>query len=606
MKRFKKMMAVAIAAAMIIGTVSFGTFAAQGDMNIIPDSSVTVSGLASGDVAKFYKIIEWKGITDQNKNDPKNVSGWYAVAPFDTVLTPAVLKAVLIGDSSATPAVAPTGITAALAGQLAKKINSSVTADDTITVTSDKAEHSLQADEKAGMYMVVITPTDANTVYSPVFVSSDYFENDTTSWIVDSAASYSDLAAAKKSTLKLLKTPATSEDAWDDHKPETTSVGDTVTFTVKTTIPGYGEVYNNPSFILKDTLKNLSLDTRSIKVDPATYTKNNTTSPTYTVSAATSAGYTITFEPDYLKTLSAPVDVTVKYDAKVTQLAGDGSIKEEDNQVQITYSHNPSDENDYDVKKDTTQHYTFTIDAKDIGFNRSQKGHRTSEIVKVGVDGNGDPIKSETVSEIVDDEIESVPGPLSGAVFGLFTDSACQNVYYPKNPNGTSSTEPFTVTSGDDGRMTIPDLDAGTYYLKEITAPQGFIPDPSIHTIEIEAEFDEVDITEYWDGNAWHKTLDNADWKEAKYSTKILKKATIKVDGTEASTHLFTYTPDSTEITWVEESAVEIPHSFVNTKGIQLPATGGMGTTLFYLIGAILIIGAGVLLVTRRRVEGKE
>ena len=38
-----------------------------------------------------------------------------------------------------------------------------------------------------------------------------------------------------------------------------------------------------------------------------------------------------------------------------------------------------------------------------------------------------------------------------------------------------------------------------------------------------------------------------------------------------------------------------------NESGTELPVTGGMGTTLFYVIGAILVIGAGILLIVRRR-----
>lgn len=41
----------------------------------------------------------------------------------------------------------------------------------------------------------------------------------------------------------------------------------------------------------------------------------------------------------------------------------------------------------------------------------------------------------------------------------------------------------------------------------------------------------------------------------------------------------------------------------VNTQGTTLPSTGGIGTTIFYIIGAILVIGAGVVLVTRRRMN---
>ncbi|MEE1110286.1 MAG: LPXTG cell wall anchor domain-containing protein, partial [Lachnospiraceae bacterium] len=40
-----------------------------------------------------------------------------------------------------------------------------------------------------------------------------------------------------------------------------------------------------------------------------------------------------------------------------------------------------------------------------------------------------------------------------------------------------------------------------------------------------------------------------------------------------------------------------------NQKGTELPSTGGIGTTIFYVIGAILVLGAGILLVTRRRMS---
>ena len=41
----------------------------------------------------------------------------------------------------------------------------------------------------------------------------------------------------------------------------------------------------------------------------------------------------------------------------------------------------------------------------------------------------------------------------------------------------------------------------------------------------------------------------------------------------------------------------------VNNQGSTLPGTGGMGTTLFYIVGAILVIGAGVILVTKKRMN---
>ena len=43
----------------------------------------------------------------------------------------------------------------------------------------------------------------------------------------------------------------------------------------------------------------------------------------------------------------------------------------------------------------------------------------------------------------------------------------------------------------------------------------------------------------------------------------------------------------------------------VNNSGAQLPSTGGIGTTIFYVLGSVLVIGAAVLLVTKKRMSTK-
>ena len=42
-----------------------------------------------------------------------------------------------------------------------------------------------------------------------------------------------------------------------------------------------------------------------------------------------------------------------------------------------------------------------------------------------------------------------------------------------------------------------------------------------------------------------------------------------------------------------------------NNKGATLPETGGMGTTIFYALGSILVLGAGVLLVVKKRMSAE-
>ena len=43
-----------------------------------------------------------------------------------------------------------------------------------------------------------------------------------------------------------------------------------------------------------------------------------------------------------------------------------------------------------------------------------------------------------------------------------------------------------------------------------------------------------------------------------------------------------------------------------NVKGSTLPGTGGIGTTIFYIVGSLMVCGAIVLFVVRKRMNIKE
>ena len=101
-------------------------------------------------------------------------------------------------------------------------------------------------------------------------------------------------------------------------------------------------------------------------------------------------------------------------------------------------------------------------------------------------------------------------------------------------------------------KITIKGLKKGTYWLQETEAPQGY----NGLTARVE-----VDLT---GGNN-----------------------VAKMDNT-------TYVP-------VNNAGIHI----VNNTGATLPSTGGMGTTLFYVIGGGLMVAAVVLLVTKKRMENK-
>ena len=107
-----------------------------------------------------------------------------------------------------------------------------------------------------------------------------------------------------------------------------------------------------------------------------------------------------------------------------------------------------------------------------------------------------------------------------------------------------------TITSPKSGKFTIQGLGAGTYYLTEIKQPDGY--------------------------------------------NKLAKSVKVEIDVNGA------ITVDGKLITGVDK-LVKVE----NKTGTVLPSTGGTGTTMIYLVGALLVLGSGVVLATKRRVKNK-
>ena len=92
-------------------------------------------------------------------------------------------------------------------------------------------------------------------------------------------------------------------------------------------------------------------------------------------------------------------------------------------------------------------------------------------------------------------------------------------------------------------------------------------------------------------GKAYFKGLANDTYYLVETTTPagfnpLEKPVDVKVEGNETDTKTLTLTKD-----------------IENKTGAVLPSTGGMGTTVFYVLGAVLVLGAGVLLVTKKRMS---
>ena len=116
--------------------------------------------------------------------------------------------------------------------------------------------------------------------------------------------------------------------------------------------------------------------------------------------------------------------------------------------------------------------------------------------------------------------------------------------------------EATKLVSGDDGMIAVEGLDADTYYLEETKAPDGYNKLAGPVKVEIS-----------------HTVSD-----EGAHMSHTLKQDTTVVN------------------------KVEIE----NKSGTELPSTGGIGTTIFYVLGSILVIGAVVLLIAKKRMSASE
>ena len=608
MKHLKKVLALVVAMVMVLGTMS--TVFADPDPTY--DQTITVGGLSSKDSVAFYQILKWIGSNAANVDNGEvaNVDGWAVCKPFDTVITSEDdLKNVVDGK-----------ITSELAGQLSRAAKTGsaaftkVVAEGGNSVTSDTL-----AEGELGLYIAIITPDDKNNVYNPVFVSADYNVGGTNSFNVPATSSYSDSAAAKKSTITLTKTSENADD-YNKDNGDTTAVGDTVSFTITATIPGYGGTFKHPAYVLRDTMTNLDLKPTTVKVYTDAAKEAELDASNYAVvskdgtagTAADTTGYGIIFTEDYLKSLNVATTVYVSYEAVVTAETKPANIDKENNTLTLEYSHDPSTETqnkpggDKEYKKDITNHYTFSIDADNLWKGSGKVGESGSEIIKIAVDRDGNPITStvKTYSNITTKEYEA--SPLANCSFALYkvtvNDEGAPVLTADGKP--TKSGAPIKTSSSDaKGRIKFEGLDAGTYILVETEAPAGYVKDTTEHVIVIDADIQTQSITEYYDqAGKWYK--DAADGRKPyTYETQELISYSITFDDANVASHTFVHESSNTDIKWSQASSKELPASIHNTKGVELPSTGGMGTAIFYIVGAILVLGAGVVLVTRRRMS---
>ena len=329
------------------------------------------------------------------------------------------------------------------------------------------------------------------------------------------------------------------------------NVGDTVTFRLTANVPDMAS-FNEYTFTMHDTLsEGLTFDKNSVKVtvDGKTVTNTNANEKytlTYPANNNSKDTFTISFTKDQLKNLvkhTGGIDENLKFGATIvveyTATLNDKALNKdvETNKAYLEYTNNPSGTGI--AKTPDALVYVYDFDLTVDKFDGTERET---------ADANSKRLKGATfILYKVDGEGENA-----------------KNLYYVQNEDTKAVTwakteaEATHFITDENGKITFQGIAAGTYYLRETKAPDGY------NTLKKDKE---VEIT-----------------------------ATYKNNGE----------PDNFSATSTGNRQYIQVQSIANKAGAVLPSTGGIGTTIFYVLGSILALGAAVLLIAKKRMNGQD
>ena len=544
MKFMRKVTALFLALAMILGmTVTVSAIEST------DTGTIQVIGAEPGVSVTAYRLMDVNYDFDNADQPVDPVYEWVdALADWVRTNYPTYIGQADNSVQEAFSSTAATDDIAAFYDALAAQIRSNSITLDSETETADGGDVDI-TDLVMGNYLVLVE--NGMKVYSPSAVNLVPVWNDEKdAWEMSTPA----VVNLKSEEVSITKTAETADDS-----DITASIGDRVNYTVTADVPGYpaATLDKNKTFNIYDTLQaGLTLDADSIRVtgyvggtegEEINLTDGNAGNPYYTLTTTdaadldgTGVSFSLAFNYDNLKddsnakfdTIRVTYSAAVNKDALVFNSNADsGNLG---NTAKLSYSNNPyATTVSYKDVTDDAKVYTYGIKIKKVDSDDDRQLLPGAEFtVSLSEDGR-DPISFVNTGDGVYRKAESETEA------GVITDT--------------------TVTvgaegSGAQGMLTLSGLDAGTYYLTETKAPDGYnkLGSPI-----------EITITDTEPNGIVNDGTDSADGADGYVEKKV-----------------------------------------ENSDGFQLPTTGGIGTILF-TAGGILLMGLGVIVlvfvILRRR-----
>ena len=358
------------------------------------------------------------------------------------------------------------------------------------------------------------------------------------------------------------------------------SIGDEISYEITSKVPdmtGYDKYY----FVLNDTMsKGLTFNNDVTVTVGGTTLSAEDYDVVSTVAADGSTAVKIVLKNfiQYKDQKDAPI--TVSYTATLNEqadLTAAGNV----NEVQLTYSNDPNysyqgtdepDPNDPDeptgvTPKVETKTFSTAVQLTKVDADNPSKALTGAKFLIDGEKQNVALINKQVFEEAAD------------GTYYMLTDGT----YTTEAPNGNddlydSTSKKYNLISkvtkevtkeqvaaegyvNANGLLTVEGLNAGTYTITELVAPEGY----NLLKQPISLVIDSV-VDQDTKSCVWSATVDG---ENAAIENNVIK-LTVK-----------------------------------NNQGSELPSTGGIGTTLFYVLGGMLVLSACVILITRKRVNAE-
>lgn len=362
------------------------------------------------------------------------------------------------------------------------------------------------------------------------------------------------------------------------------AIGDIVNYEITSKVPDMTG-YKHYCFVVTDTLSHGLTYQNDLKimVGGKEYTSYT---PTITEGDLKTTPTIIKIVFNKFIELEKDQDIIIKYSAKVNDSAVIGAQLGNPNDVNLTYSNDPNKTSSGDPDEpNENSPVGITPDKTTRTYLTGLKLLKVDGKTEAALAGAEFEIKAKALNQMLVNkdvfEVDNEKGTYYKLKDGTYTiDVPTEDTerYYEdtetkytktskqeiETATGEGEEKTYKATVDNDGILRLTGLAAGTYIITEAKAPNGYNMLDKDIIVELK----------------WSKPAEEGD-----------------------TDCIWTGTKDGEAISAVEDNDFHFTFKVANNTGTELPSTGGIGTTIFYIVGGILVVGAAILLVTKKRMS---